>query len=47
MTHVFIGGLIGGAASVVLSTRRIGLGNWQLWAILGLLSCAEILGANL
>lgn len=45
--RALFGGLIGGAAAAVLSTRRISLDNWQFWAIVALLCCAEVLGANL
>jgi hypothetical protein len=43
--RAILGGLVFGSAGVVLATRRIGIGNWQLWAILGLLLCAEFVGA--
>ena len=37
--------LIGVATAIVLSTRRIGLGNWEFWAITFLICCGEFLGA--
>lgn len=43
--RAIFGGIVFGAAAVVLSTRRIGLCNWQLWAIFTLLLCAEFVGA--
>ena len=44
---ILLGGFIFSAAAIVLSTRRIGLANWELWAIVALMGCAEVLGASL
>jgi len=47
MTNCVVGGLIFGAAGIVMATHGIGVGDWQLWAILALMALAELLGTRL
>jgi hypothetical protein len=43
--NIFINFVIFTTVSAVLSTRRLGLGNWQWWAVIALVIAAELLGA--
>lgn len=47
MIRALLGGLIFASAAAVLGTRRLGICNWQTWAIMALLFSAEFLGVNL
>lgn len=42
---ILIGALLGCMTALVLSTRRIGILDWQFWAIFVLGICSQLLGA--
>jgi hypothetical protein len=47
MSKLIIGGIIFGAAGIVLATAGITVNSWQFYAAMALMVCAELLGANL
>lgn len=44
--HDAVIGLTFGCAACVLSTRRIGMPDWQFWAIVVLMGTAYVLGRS-